>query len=135
MFNFLEGEAVNTTGSTIMTVVMLVAMVALFYFFMYRPQKKQEKETNAMRDSLEVGDEITTIGGIIGKIVSIKDETVLIETGRDKVRIRIRCGCKISSTITNIRRLCRIDIMCNDVCPTRAPCHVYAKIRISRDRR
>ncbi len=89
MFNFLEGEAVNTTGSTIMTVVMLVAMVALFYFFMYRPQKKQEKETNAMRDSLEVGDEITTIGGIIGKIVSIKDETVLIETGRDKVRIRI----------------------------------------------
>ena len=68
---------------------MLVAMVALFYFFMYRPQKKQEKETNAMRDSLEVGDEITTIGGIIGKIVSIKDETVLIETGRDKVRIRI----------------------------------------------
>ena len=92
MFNFLEGEAVNTTGSTIMTVVMLVAMVALFYFFMYRPQKKQEKETNAMRDSLEVGDEITTIGGIIGKIVSIKDETVLIETGRDKVRIRILCS-------------------------------------------
>lgn len=89
MYNFLEGESVNTTGSTIMTVVMLVAMVALFYFFMYRPQKKQEKETNEMRNSLEVGDEITTIGGIIGKIVAIKEETVLIETGRDKVRIRI----------------------------------------------
>ena len=72
-----------------MTVVMIVAMIALFYFFMYRPQKKQEKETKSMRDNLQVGDEITTIGGIIGKIVSIKEETLLLETGRDKVRIRI----------------------------------------------
>ncbi|MCI9449519.1 MAG: preprotein translocase subunit YajC [Clostridiales bacterium] len=76
---------------------MLVAMIALFYFFMYRPQKKQEKETNAMRNSLAVGDEITTIGGIIGKIVSIKDETLLLETGRDKVRIRI-----LKSAVRNV---------------------------------
>ncbi|MBQ6263364.1 MAG: preprotein translocase subunit YajC [Clostridia bacterium] len=67
---------------------MLVAMVALFYFLMYRPQKKQEKEAKNMRDSLQVGDEVTTIGGIIGKVVSIKEETFLLETGRDKVRIR-----------------------------------------------
>lgn len=86
MFNFLEGE--NPAGGGLMTIIMLVLMIALFYFFLYRPQKKQEKETKAMRDSLAVGDEVTTIGGIIGKIVSIKDETVLIETGRDKVRIR-----------------------------------------------
>ena len=86
MFNFLEGE--NTAGGGLMTIIMLVLMIALFYFFLYRPQKKQEKETKAMRDSLAVGDEVTTVGGIIGKIVSIKDETVLIETGRDKVRIR-----------------------------------------------
>lgn len=86
MFNLLEGE---TTGSSVVTIVMLIAMVALFYFFMYRPQKKQEKETKNMLDALEVGDEITTIGGIIGKIVSIKEETVLIETGRDKTRIRV----------------------------------------------
>ena len=77
------------TNNGIMTIGMLIAMIALFYFFMYRPQKKQEKETKAMRDGLAIGDEITTIGGIIGKIVSIKEETVLIETGRDKVRIRI----------------------------------------------
>ena len=81
--------AAGETGGGIATVVMLVAMIAFFYFFMYRPQKKQEKETKAMRDGLAVGDEITTIGGIIGKIVAIKEETVLIETGRDKVRIRI----------------------------------------------
>ncbi len=85
MIKLLNGNA----GGTILTVVMIVAMIALFYFFMYRPQKKQEKETKAMRDNLQVGDEITTIGGIIGKIVSIKEETLLLETGRDKVRIRI----------------------------------------------
>lgn len=97
MLNFLEGQQPNAAGNTIITVVMLVAMIALFYFFMYRPQKKQEKETNAMRNSLAVGDEITTIGGIIGKIVSIKDETLLIETGRDKVRIRI-----LKSAVRNV---------------------------------
>jgi len=88
---FLEA----TTGTTpeganmITTIIMLVAMIAIFYFFMYRPQKKQEKETNAMRNGLQVGDEITTIGGIIGKIVSIKDETVLIETSNERNKIRI----------------------------------------------
>ena len=84
MFNFLSGGP-----NPALSLVMIVAMIALFYFFMWRPQKKQEKETKAMRDGLSVGDEITTIGGIIGKIVAIKEETVLIETGRDKVRIRI----------------------------------------------
>ena len=54
-----------------------------------RPQKKQEKEANAMRENLQVGDEITTIGGIIGKVVSIKDETCVIETTKDRTRIRI----------------------------------------------
>ena len=89
MFNFLEAAATGSNASGgIITIVMLVAMVALFYFFMYRPQKKQEKEAKSMRDNLQVGDEVTTIGGIIGKIVSIKEETFLLETGRDKVRIR-----------------------------------------------
>ena len=89
MFNFLETAATGSNASGgIITIVMLVAMVALFYFFMYRPQKKQEKEAKSMRDNLQVGDEVTTIGGIIGKIVSIKEETFLLETGRDKVRIR-----------------------------------------------
>lgn len=93
MLHLLQGGV----GGTIMTVVMIVAMIALFYFFMYRPQKKQEKETKSMRDNLQVGDEITTIGGIIGKIVSIKEETLLLETGRDKVRIRI-----LKSAVRNV---------------------------------
>ena len=75
----------GSIGSLLLIVLMFVAM----YFFMIRPQKKQERETNDMRNNLQVGDEITTIGGIIGKIVSIKEETVTIETGRDGSKIRI----------------------------------------------
>ena len=72
-------------GSLILLAVMFVAL----YFFMIRPQKKQEKQINDMRNSLQVGDEITTIGGIIGKIVSIKEETLVLETSRDGTKIRI----------------------------------------------
>ena len=75
--------------STIITIVMLVAVFVVFYFFGIRPQKKQEKETANMRNNLQVGDEITTIGGIIGKVVSIKDETCVIETSRERTKIRI----------------------------------------------
>ena len=87
---FLTDAAAGNAGAQgVATIFMLVAMVAIFYFFMYRPQKKQEKEANDMRNSLKVGDEITTIGGIIGKVVSIKEETCMIETGRDGTKIRI----------------------------------------------
>ena len=72
-------------GGIIMIAVMFVAL----YFFMIRPQKKQEKQVKDMRDALQVGDEITTIGGLIGKIVSIKDETLVMETSRDGTKIRI----------------------------------------------
>ena len=95
MIDYLEGAAAGAagaaggTGNLLMTIGMIVVMVVVFYFFLYRPQKKQEKETNEMRNSLAVGDEITTIGGIIGKIISIKDETVLIETSGDKTKIRL----------------------------------------------
>mgnify|MGYP002519124059 FL=1 len=75
----------------------MVAMFALLYFFMIRPQKKQEKETANMRNNLVVGDEITTIGGIIGKIVSIKDETLVLETSRDGTKIRI-----LKSAVRNV---------------------------------
>lgn len=88
---FLDSAATNNanTSSAWGSIIMLVIMPVVFYFFLIRPQKKQEKETNAMRNSLQVGDEITTIGGIIGKIVSIKEETVMIETGKEKTKIRI----------------------------------------------
>ena len=70
------------------TIIMIVLLVGLFYL-MYRSNKKQEREAAQMRNSLEVGDEITTIGGIIGEIVKIKEETVTIETGKDRTKIRI----------------------------------------------
>ena len=73
----------------ILTLVMIVGMIAIFYFVGIRPQKKQEKEANDMRNSLAVGDEITTIGGIIGKVVSIRDETCVIETTHERTKIRI----------------------------------------------
>ena len=85
--NLLGGE--GGAGQIIMTIVMVLGVGVFFYFFMIRPQKKQEKEVNEMRNSLSVGDEITTIGGIIGKVISIKEETCMIETGKDKTRIRI----------------------------------------------
>lgn len=90
-------DGTTPQGSIWPTIIMIVAMVAIFYFLMYRPQKKQEKATNEMRNSLQVGDEITTIGGIIGKVVSIKEETVLIETGRDGTKMRI-----LRSAVKNI---------------------------------
>ncbi len=71
------------------SIILLILLFVVMYFFMIRPQKKQEQQLKDMRDSLQVGDEITTIGGIIGKIVSIKEETLVIETSRDASKIRI----------------------------------------------
>ena len=70
-------------------ILLIGVLFVVMYFFTIRPQKKQEKMINDMRNNLQVGDEITTIGGIIGKIISIRDETVLIETGHDRTKIRI----------------------------------------------
>ena len=83
-----ETTAANPMGG-IGTIIMLALVLVFFYFVMIRPQKKQERENNNMRNNLTVGDEITTIGGIIGKIVSIKEETCVIETSHDKTKIRI----------------------------------------------
>ncbi len=86
-----SGETTATTSGTgsIWTLLISFGLIALvFYFFMLRPQKKQEKEAAQMRDSLQVGDEVTTIGGIIGRVVSIKDETFTLETSRDRTKMR-----------------------------------------------
>ena len=72
--------------------IMLVGMFVFLYFFMIRPQQKQQKEEQKMRNDLAVGDEITTIGGIIGKVISIKGETFVLETTQDKTKIRFLKG-------------------------------------------
>ena len=85
---FLTEAAPGGGGTWITMIVLLVVMVAMF-FFTSRSNKKQEKQAQDMRDSLSVGDEITTIGGFIGKIVSSKEETLVLETSHDRTRIRI----------------------------------------------
>ena len=90
MFNTIFAlETTAPGGSMFLSLGLIVVMFVVFYFFGIRPQKKQEKETAAMRNALQVGDEITTIGGIIGKVVCIKDETCVIETTRGGTKIRI----------------------------------------------
>ena len=89
MLNKISVLAAAAGGDLITMIIMIVAMIAIFYFLAIRPQKKQEREAAAMRDAIQVGDEITTIGGIIGRVVSIKEETLVLETTRDCTKIRI----------------------------------------------
>ena len=94
MFNFLletTGANPGGGGSGLTTILMLVLLIGMFWF-MSRSNKKKEKEAAEMRDSLQVGDEVTTIGGIIGKVVSIKDETFVLETTKEKTQIRFLKG-------------------------------------------
>ena len=70
-------------------IIMIVAMVAIFYFFMIRPENKKKKALADMRSSLSVGDTITTIGGIFGKVVSIDEDKITFETSEDRVRVQI----------------------------------------------
>jgi preprotein translocase subunit YajC len=89
MMFLLEGN--DPTGGFTM-LIMLGVMFVFLYFFMIRPQKKQEQEKQNMQSGLAVGDEVTTIGGIIGQIVSVKGETFVLETTKDKTKIRFLKG-------------------------------------------
>lgn len=86
MLNYLTST--TAPGVDMMsTIVMLVIMVAIFYFMLIRPENKRKKEAEAMRSSLRNGDSITTIGGIVGTIVDIKEDKIVIETSADRVRV------------------------------------------------
>ena len=85
---FLESGAA-AGGSNLSFIIMMVALIAVFYFFMIRPENKRKKEAEAMRNALKVGDNITTIGGIIGDVVSVKDDSIVIETSADRVRMEL----------------------------------------------
>ena len=95
MFNIypmlLEGSTTTTgtnNGGNLLSLLIFPLLLVIMYFFMIRPQRKQEKEAAAMRNSLAVGDEVTTIGGIIGRVINVKDDTFVLETTRDRTRIR-----------------------------------------------
>ena len=90
----LTSQAASSSGgfdlmSLLMMGGMIVVLGLVFYFFLYRPQKKQEKEATAMRDSVEIGDVISTVGGIIGVVVRVKGDMLLIETGADRTRLQV----------------------------------------------
>lgn len=94
MFFYLTTTTAESTSSDgfssmLPTILMLVGFVAIFYFMVIRPQKKQDKQIAEMRNSIAVGDEIVTIGGIIGTVLIIKDDKMMIETGNDKSKLTI----------------------------------------------
>lgn len=89
----LAADGSTAAGSGSGNYSMILAMVAVFaimYFMMIRPQKKRQKEEQQMRSSVEIGDEIITIGGIVGKVVTIREEDIVIETGADRTKIKFQ---------------------------------------------
>ncbi len=85
------GAASGTgAGSPYGSIILMVALVGVMYFMMIRPQRKRQKEEQEMRSSIEIGDEIITIGGIIGKVVKIREEDIVIETGSDRTKMRLQ---------------------------------------------
>ena len=86
---FLTADATAAAGGSSM-LLMIVLMFAVFYFLIIRPENKKKKKVEEMRSSLTLGDEITTIGGMTGKIVQITEDTITFETGEDRVRIQIK---------------------------------------------
>lgn len=90
MFDIAYASTTGTTGAGTgmgSTIMMIVLMIAIFYFLMIRPENKRKKQAEEMRNSLKKGDWLTTIGGIYGRVVSITDRTVVIETSEDRVRV------------------------------------------------
>ncbi len=92
MFNFLEATADMTGalgGGMGGTILMLAVMFGIFYFMLIRPENKRKKEAEQMRNSLKNGDQVTTIGGIVGTVVNVKEDKFVLETGADQVRIEM----------------------------------------------
>lgn len=82
-----DGEAAAI--SPVFTIIYLVVIVAVMYFLMIRPERKRRKEAEELRNSISVGDTVTTIGGIVGKVVDMKDDFITIETSEDRVRVEL----------------------------------------------
>ena len=87
MLNFLTDTGVPAGAGMGNTIIMLVLMLAIFYFMLIRPENKRKKEAEQMRSSVKKGDQITTIGGVIGTVVDVKENNIVLETSADQVRI------------------------------------------------
>lgn len=99
MIQFMETTA-SGAGSILSMLVPLLLLIVFMYLIIYLPQKKQDKKDANMRNSIEIGDEVTTIGGIIGRVAAIKEDTFVLETGSDRVKIRFR-----RSAIASVEKL------------------------------
>ena len=86
---FLTETTASAAGGMTSTLIMLAMMMGIFYFMLIRPENKRKKEAEAMRAAVKVGDKITTIGGICGTVVNVKDDKLVLETGADQVRIEL----------------------------------------------
>lgn len=84
-----EGAAEGGILSMVLSFAPMILVFIAFWFFLIRPQRKKEKETQKMRSSIEVGDEIVTIGGIMGIVTNVKEDVLVIETGSDRSKVRI----------------------------------------------
>ena len=88
---FIEMLTTGSEGGSMTTLLITMALTfGLMYFMIYRPQKNQQKKETEMRNALDIGDEVTTIGGIVGRVVAIKEDTIVLETGSYRVKIRFR---------------------------------------------
>ena len=87
MLHFLTST--DSTGGMMSTIIMMVVMIGVFYFLLIRPENKRKKEAENMRSSVKTGDQITTIGGIVGTVINVKDDKIVIETGADQVRLEM----------------------------------------------
>ncbi|MBE6719650.1 MAG: preprotein translocase subunit YajC [Ruminococcaceae bacterium] len=87
---FLLQAAQGSAASPYSSIILMVILVGLMYFMMIRPQKKRQKEEQEMRSALEIGDEIITIGGICGKVVTIRENDIVIETGADRTKMKLQ---------------------------------------------
>ena len=87
MVNFLSADGMFGAGAS--PIIMMVLMIAVFYFMLIRPENKRKKEAEQMRSSVKKGDKITTIGGIVGTVVDVKENNIVIETSADQVRIEL----------------------------------------------
>ena len=93
MILFLESAAEQATSGTGSMLGLLLPMILVFgfmYLLMIRPERKKQKKAEEMRNNLSLGEEITTIGGITGKIVQVTEDTITFETGEDRVRIQVK---------------------------------------------
>ncbi len=89
MFGAAQQQGTASGGSGISMIIIMVALFGVMYFMMIRPQKKKQQEEQTMRDNIQVGDEITTIGGIMGRVVTVKEDSLIIETGADRNKMKI----------------------------------------------